>query len=456
MYRGTSTTSLTIASSGSFSVTTQSGLEWIAGDPVIIWSEANPSNWIAGTITAYSGTALDFDATGSGGSGTYSDWKFNLAGSVAQLQMRRGLASEWASTNPILARAEFGVEKSDSDSTIRFKIGDGSTAWNDLPYAGGGGGGSWGSIVGAIDDQGDLKARLDALRNSLPAADVAMLVSGSVVVPAPWVTAESIIVVTPTSAPSTAGTVIYADPADIVPGTSFTIRSDDATDARGVFWMAREPSSLGLGFPETFYVSFRTKFSAAEIASVYSVYEPSVFRFNITSPEIYVNDFSLALESSDGSNYDHIVAWIDVPPGYPSADLTGFTIAPDTFVYIDIKFVVSPDHKAIDITFRLNGTEVGVLHADAASPWRILNFGVGQPDGGAPPITVNRDVDYLYIGTTGYGSYDLFAADFTTDESPFDSLVTNGDGAITFPDVANMHVESTTGDADCAFKNTHL
>ncbi len=49
-----------------------------------------------------------------------------------QLQFRRGTASEWASANPTLASGEMGIER----DTQRFKLGDGTTAWNSLGYGG--------------------------------------------------------------------------------------------------------------------------------------------------------------------------------------------------------------------------------------------------------------------------------------------------------------------------------
>jgi nanoRNase/pAp phosphatase (c-di-AMP/oligoRNAs hydrolase) len=48
-----------------------------------------------------------------------------------QLQVRRGTASQWTSTNPTLAAGEFGFET----DTGKFKIGNGSTAWTSLSYA---------------------------------------------------------------------------------------------------------------------------------------------------------------------------------------------------------------------------------------------------------------------------------------------------------------------------------
>jgi len=46
------------------------------------------------------------------------------------IQIRRGLAATWESTNPVLAAGEMGVET----DTRKMKIGDGSTAWNSLNY----------------------------------------------------------------------------------------------------------------------------------------------------------------------------------------------------------------------------------------------------------------------------------------------------------------------------------
>lgn len=47
-------------------------------------------------------------------------------------QFRRGTASLWASSNPILLSGELGLET----DTAKFKIGDGTSAWNSLPYGG--------------------------------------------------------------------------------------------------------------------------------------------------------------------------------------------------------------------------------------------------------------------------------------------------------------------------------
>ena len=47
------------------------------------------------------------------------------------LQLRRDTAANWTTNDPTLAEGEVGVET----DTLKFKIGDGSTAWTALGYA---------------------------------------------------------------------------------------------------------------------------------------------------------------------------------------------------------------------------------------------------------------------------------------------------------------------------------
>lgn len=48
------------------------------------------------------------------------------------VQHKRGTAAIMTANNPVLAAGEIGIET----DTNKFKIGDGSTAWVALPYAG--------------------------------------------------------------------------------------------------------------------------------------------------------------------------------------------------------------------------------------------------------------------------------------------------------------------------------
>lgn len=47
-------------------------------------------------------------------------------------QFKKGIAARWQEVNPILAAGEPGFVTDEN----RLKIGDGITAWNDLPYMG--------------------------------------------------------------------------------------------------------------------------------------------------------------------------------------------------------------------------------------------------------------------------------------------------------------------------------
>lgn len=53
-----------------------------------------------------------------------------MAEHIVQLQRRRDTAANWTATNPVIEDGEIGWES----DTGWHKIGDGSTAWNDLGY----------------------------------------------------------------------------------------------------------------------------------------------------------------------------------------------------------------------------------------------------------------------------------------------------------------------------------
>jgi hypothetical protein len=54
---------------------------------------------------------------------------------VAQrMWQRRDTAANWASVNPVLAAGEIGVQLGTSPDDTKFKIGDGVTPWNSVPF----------------------------------------------------------------------------------------------------------------------------------------------------------------------------------------------------------------------------------------------------------------------------------------------------------------------------------
>lgn len=56
-----------------------------------------------------------------------------MATIAARMQQRRRTNVQWAAENPVLAIGELGMETGGSQSPL-VKMGDGTTAWNSLPY----------------------------------------------------------------------------------------------------------------------------------------------------------------------------------------------------------------------------------------------------------------------------------------------------------------------------------
>lgn len=52
------------------------------------------------------------------------------------LQHKRDTAANWTSNNPTLLAGQLGIETDALTTEPKFKIGDGTTAWTGLPYAG--------------------------------------------------------------------------------------------------------------------------------------------------------------------------------------------------------------------------------------------------------------------------------------------------------------------------------
>ena len=54
-----------------------------------------------------------------------------------RIQLRNDTAANWESANPILLKGEVGVVLGAAGEKARFKIGDGTTAWNNLEFSDG-------------------------------------------------------------------------------------------------------------------------------------------------------------------------------------------------------------------------------------------------------------------------------------------------------------------------------
>jgi hypothetical protein len=78
-YQATSATSLTIGT-GAKVFTTQAGLAYTVGARARAASNATPTNWMEGLVSAYSGTSLTVNVDLTNGSGSAADWNINLSG----------------------------------------------------------------------------------------------------------------------------------------------------------------------------------------------------------------------------------------------------------------------------------------------------------------------------------------------------------------------------------------
>ena len=89
-----------------------------------------------------------------------------------QIQIRRGSAAQWSASNPILAEGELAVEL----DTEKFKIGKGTTHWNDLAYATGIPGAA--GVAGAAGPTGPSLTHLAQIGdvNTSPLIDQSVLV----------------------------------------------------------------------------------------------------------------------------------------------------------------------------------------------------------------------------------------------------------------------------------------
>lgn len=79
-YGGSSVTSLLIAIASKTFTGVSTSLAYLPGNYVRASSAANGANFMEGTVTAYSGGSLTLNVNKIGGSGTFADWNFAVAG----------------------------------------------------------------------------------------------------------------------------------------------------------------------------------------------------------------------------------------------------------------------------------------------------------------------------------------------------------------------------------------
>lgn len=92
-----------------------------------------------------------------------------MAEIIRYVKHRRATAAAWALVNPILKLGQLGIETDGLLTSPKFKIGNGVTAWNTLPYATSGSGITFASVVTGFVSTGTSTAvvNTDTLEEAL-------------------------------------------------------------------------------------------------------------------------------------------------------------------------------------------------------------------------------------------------------------------------------------------------
>lgn len=315
------------------------------------------------------------------------------------IQLRRDTVANWTMVNPVLAEGEAGFEL----DTSKLKIGNGVTAWSSLPYISGT---AAASVYAGTDT----------------------LASGTVTVSASWVTPTFVIVVTAQAAPSTPGTILYVDPANIMDGVSFDITSDDGTDARDVFWMAAAPNPepvIETGFVMKSDASAGDAFLDKDLGSdkptvwvtVDVAFEAAAITFwdGSSSGSGYLVD----LQNADPTEIlaifiQNTLAWQD--DGINGGNNASPAPAASTWQHLEFHY----DTASRLTEFFINTSAVSGIggSGSADSSFDIRHVLIGQffSNGDAAEVVYYKNVK---IGTTREGD-DLFSEDFSGDLSAWD------------------------------------
>lgn len=140
----------------------------------------------------------------------------------ATIQLRRGTAAQWTASNPTLAAGEPAFES----DTGKFKIGNGSSAWTALAYAGG----SNEFDTSIIFEGTTANAFETTLTVTDPTADRTITLpdaTGTVITTADY-TAKGVILV---------GTAANSE-SPLTVGTNGFVLTADSTQATGIKWAA--------------------------------------------------------------------------------------------------------------------------------------------------------------------------------------------------------------------------
>lgn len=171
-----------------------------------------------------------------------------------------------------------------------------------------------------------------------------------------------------------------------------------------------------LTLPDVFYVSFTVNFDSAEFVNAFGA---PVFGCDGTSDTF----FCLIDNTGTPSQYDEMIIRI-------GTDVQNFATSPmvaGVDYTVDIKFDLT-DHANISFVAKLDGSTLGTTFSTGRTPWSVTTMRLGAAFSTGPYGTYTdsiRHFTFFKVGSTTYGTSDLFNADFTT-LAPFDSLVGTG------------------------------
>lgn len=196
-----------------------------------------------------------------------------------QMQVRRGTAASWTSTNPTLAAGEWGLET----DTGKYKIGNGTTAWASLAYAANSVAAGTGisvstssgvttvtnTVATAVDAKGDLVAGTgaDTFSRLAAGANETRLVADSA-----QTTGLKYVADTTNYAIGAKGDLLVGTAADTVAavsvGANGLVLTADSTQASGVIWTTVASSGSGGG-------TFKIASGSAGGAKTYTISLPT-------------------------------------------------------------------------------------------------------------------------------------------------------------------------------------
>src|SRR5581483_3269638 len=232
------------------------------------------------------------------------------------------------------------------------------------------------------------------------------------------------------SAPSTAGTNLYADPSDIVAATSFKIKSDDSSDSRTVFWMASAPTEGGgdSGFAlQAPGASYLQKDLGSPQTEVWLTFDLAFDSAAITYWQAHPYDVFAALWDNDEAGIEWMVdsgpvwQYFGLGPLFPTVSSPVPVV--DTWQHIEYHYRRSDSLWELYIDGSLADSH-NVTPGDDLYNMRYVV--IGQVYGDGDPDEAGAYYKNIKCGTTREGS-EFFSEDFSGDLSAW---VVNGSPSI--------------------------